>query len=142
MSTECERLVTIYDCLSQDPDILEAMGLTGELDQLIQTRICKSKQFGNVTDDNPRIAIWEGTPRPQNEKVNTHRLNLDIVVPLESQRSRGLALAIADLIKVCKALKSASMGTGLHYVTTKPDQQTAIGWYKATVVYTYNYIEK
>jgi hypothetical protein len=140
--TEKDILRTVYEYLSKNQDLLTILGLTGADGPTISKQILKTRQIGNQADRKPKLAIWEPRPVPLSSKVNAHTLNIDVIVPLESQRTQGLALTISNIIKCDKDLRKARIGTGLHYVTTRPDQQTAPGWYKAQVVFQYNFIEK
>lgn len=115
------------------------MGLSSATSEVIDERIIKTKQLANPADRSPRIAIYERRSSPQNSKVYTHTLIVDAIVPLETQRSKGLALDMSERIK--GSLNKKPIGRRLFWDNTLEDQPTAYGWYKTSVIFTYNTVE-
>ena len=132
-------LVAVYNYIVADSQLLTLMGLTGLPPSAISERIGKTRQLANVADRLPRLAIYETDPVPQNRRVSTHTLVVDIVVPLEVQMSKGLAFDIATRIRA--ALQGKSICMGFKWQTTLDEQKTAYGWHRTSVLFTYDRVE-
>jgi len=139
--TAKETLVAIYNYLTADDLLLSLMGINSPTPnpKLIQSRINKTRQLGNVADRYPRLAIYEKRPSPQNRRVATHTIVVDAIVPLETQSTTGLALDMAERIKI--SLDKKPIGMKVRWEATLDDQPTAYGWYKTSVLFTYDKVE-
>ncbi len=132
-----DNIKKVYEYL-KDPVILDLLGLTDQPEEVIDERISKTKQLSNPADNKPRLAIWEEDPRPFNRKVALHTLHVDIIVPLELQQGTGICYDLAENIK--RVLKGKPIGTGLIPLPESPDASSGFGWYRASVLFTYNWI--
>lgn len=140
-----ETLIAVFNYLSDDVSLLTLMGLDPNSNSQLYNRIVKTKQLSNVADRNARLAIYEKRPERHNQLVHGHTLVVDILVPLEIQQRTGLACDMANRVKIAVDRKSISYGANcrkLIWHITLEDQPTSYGWYKTSVVFTYNKVEK
>jgi len=140
-----ETIVQVFDWLSTDPEIFSLLLLVPktatpiEPDPIeVDKRICKTRQVGDVTDNKPRLAIWGRNPKTLHGRWSQRELEIDILVPLQLQKSTGLALDLGNRIK--DIMKTKRLGTRIVDIKIDPDLPTAFGWYKSAVRITYNYL--
>jgi len=147
MMTGKQRLKAIHNLLKASIPLLTVMRLSEQYiedktkrEQEISRRISRTLKFTHVAAYEPLLAIYESSPtKSGNPNILTHTLCIDVLVSLEEQQSRGIALDLEEHIK--KALTGRLIGTGIKYKDTVYDRKTAAGWYKLTVRFNYNNIK-
>jgi hypothetical protein len=142
-----QRLKAIHNLLKASAPLLTVMRLSEQYiadkdkrEQAISRRISRTLKFSNVASHDPLMAIYESAPTDSgNPRVLTHTLCVDVIVSLDEQQSKGIALDLEEHVK--NALTGRLIGTGIRYKDTIYDRKTAAGWYKLTVRFNYNNIK-
>lgn len=142
-----QRLKAIHNLLKASSPLLTVMRLSEQYipdqvkrEQEISRRISRTLKFSGVASYDPLLAIYESAPGDSgNSDILTHTLCIDVLVSLDDQQSKGIALDLEEHIK--RALTGRLIGTGIKYRDTVYDRKTAAGWYKLTVRFNYNNIK-
>lgn len=142
-----QRLKAIHNLLKASSPLLTVMRLSEQYipdkvkrEQEISNRISRTLKFSHVASYEPLMAIYESSPSDSgNPDILTHTLCIDVIVSMDDQQSKGIALDLEEHVKT--ALTGRLIGTGIRYKDTIYDRKTAAGWYKLTVRFNYNNIK-